>query len=91
MLPLVKPNKKFVILCPSCRSRNRVVKKCVGRCGVRVCSQCNIDGLCHDCYLKRHRDAEMGIYFEDKFADSRCRVLSDDEYIDFISGRQNFL
>ena len=76
-----KKGKKFVIVCPTCGKHNKVLKGCLGGCAKYVCSECSIDGLCHDCYLEQKRSWELGVYLEDKYD---MPSLSEDEYVEVL-------
>lgn len=66
--PICIIKKKFVLSCPTCNQKNKVILKCVNDCGKKICSECNIHGLCKDCYISIYKQKEMGVYFNEKYA-----------------------
>ena len=57
--------------CPRCRALiprhnfRSVIAKCK-RCLKLICPACNIEGLCHDCYVFEFNAAENERYFREK-------------------------
>jgi len=54
----------FLHNCPNCDAEYKIIKKC--KCGAYICSSCNYENLCFDCYVSKNRDSEVQFYFEDK-------------------------
>ena len=53
-------------LCPSCRSKDKIVFKC-GLCHQKICIMCSVKGLCKDCFIDTYQDDESEIYQKLKF------------------------
>jgi len=52
--------------CPNCTAKNKVVKKCED-CLRYCCSECSINKLCVDCYVRVRQHKFVDEYHKDKY------------------------
>lgn len=41
---------EFMHFCGNCKAKNKIIDYC--ECGKMICSNCSINGLCIDCFVK---------------------------------------
>lgn len=58
--------KSFTRKCPLCEAKDKVVMKCK-KCYKFICQECEINGICTDCYVEVMGNIETGKYFDDKY------------------------
>ena len=51
--------------CPNCFANFKIIERC-HECGIRECSNCSIDHLCINCFVKTNEIKERDIYFIEK-------------------------